>query len=81
VLKFNRPGGPAWWFNARILRKRTFALGQIRVLNFLTPIFRIVDPVLPFSPLSLIAILRREATVVRTAESVGTPASLTNSDP
>jgi len=62
MLKFNRPGVPAWWLNGRILRRRTFALGQIRMLNLLTPIFRIVDPVLPFPPLSLIAILRKETT-------------------
>lgn len=79
VLKFNRAGAPAWWLNARILRKKTFALGQIRMLNVLTPIFRLVDPVLPFPPLSLIAILRKQATVVRAMESGATPASLTSS--
>jgi glycosyltransferase involved in cell wall biosynthesis len=73
VLKFNRPGVPAWWLNARILRKRTFALGQIRMLNFLTPIFRIVDPMLPLPSLSLIAILRKEVTVVGTAKPATTP--------
>jgi len=71
ILKFNRPGVPAWWLNSRVLRKKTFALGQILMLNFLTPIFRIVDPVLPFPPLSLIAILRKEASAVR-AESAAT---------
>jgi hypothetical protein len=52
---------PAWWLNGRILRKKTFALGQIRILNFLTPIFRILDPVTPLPPLSLIAILHKES--------------------
>jgi glycosyltransferase involved in cell wall biosynthesis len=61
VLKFNRPGVPAWWFNGRILHRKTFALGQIRMLNFLTAIFRRIDPILPLPPLSLIAILRKSA--------------------
>jgi SAM-dependent methyltransferase len=59
VLKFNRPGVPAWWLNGRILRKTTFGLGQIRLLNFFTPLFRVVDSWLPLPPLSLIAIFRR----------------------
>jgi glycosyltransferase involved in cell wall biosynthesis len=60
VLKFNRPGVPAWWLNGRILHRRTFGLAQIRILNLLTPLFRLIDPWLPLPPLSLIAILRKE---------------------
>jgi glycosyltransferase involved in cell wall biosynthesis len=59
ILKFNRPGVPAWWLNGRILKRKTFGLGQIRVLNLLTPLFRLVDSWLPLPPLSLIAILRK----------------------
>jgi glycosyltransferase involved in cell wall biosynthesis len=61
VLKFNRPGVPAWWLNGQILHRRTFGLGQIRMLNLLTPIFRVLDSWLPWPPLSIIAILRKEA--------------------
>jgi SAM-dependent methyltransferase len=60
MLKFNRPGVPAWWLNGRILRRRTFGIGQIQILNFLTPLFRLVDRWLPLPPLSLIAVLRKE---------------------
>jgi len=60
VLKFNRAGVPAWWLNGRILHRKTFGLGQIRILNFLTPAFRLVDSWLPLPPLSIIAILRKE---------------------
>jgi glycosyltransferase involved in cell wall biosynthesis/protein-L-isoaspartate O-methyltransferase len=59
VLKFNRPGVPAWWLNGRVLRKTTFGLGQIRLLNLLTPLFRVMDSWLPLPPLSLIAIFRK----------------------
>jgi glycosyltransferase involved in cell wall biosynthesis len=60
VLKFNRPGVVAWWLNGRILHRKTFGLGQIRMLNLLTPIFRLLDSWLPLPPLSIIAILRKE---------------------
>ncbi len=61
LLKFNRAGVLGWWLNGRVLRKKTFDLGQIRMLNFLTPLFRLLEPLLPLAPLSLIAILRKEA--------------------
>jgi glycosyltransferase involved in cell wall biosynthesis len=59
LLLFNRAGSPAWWLNARLLRRKTFGLWQIKALNFLTPVFRALDPLLPFPPLSLIAVLRK----------------------
>lgn len=61
ILKFNRPGVPAWWLNGKILKRKTFGMGQIRLLNILTPIFRRIDPWLPLPPLSIIAILRKQA--------------------
>jgi glycosyltransferase involved in cell wall biosynthesis len=60
VLKFNRPGVPAWWLNGKILKRETFGLGQIRLLNVLTPLFRLIDPMIPLPPLSIIAILRKQ---------------------
>jgi glycosyltransferase involved in cell wall biosynthesis len=60
LLKFNRAGVIAWWLNGRVLRRTTFSLAQIRLLNLLTPIFRVMDPWLPLPPLSLIAIFRKE---------------------
>jgi glycosyltransferase involved in cell wall biosynthesis len=60
LLKFNRPGVVAWWLNGQVLRRTTFGLGQIRLLNFLTPLFRLIDPWLPLPPLSLIAVFRKQ---------------------
>jgi glycosyltransferase involved in cell wall biosynthesis len=61
ILKFNRPGVPAWWLNGKILRRKTFGMGQIRLLNLLTPIFRLIDSWLPLPPLSIVAILRKQS--------------------
>jgi len=60
ILKFNRPGVPAWWLNGKVLRRHTFGMGQIRLLNLLTPIFRRIDSWLPLPPLSIIAILQKQ---------------------
>lgn len=75
ILKFNRPGVPAWWLNGRVLRRTTFGLGQIRLLNFLTPLFRVIDSWLPLPPLSLIAIFRKGAGSVSNETVSGISAS------
>ncbi len=59
MLEFNRIGILAWWLNARLLRRRTFGLWQIKFLNLLTPLFRVLDDFLPLPPLSLIAVLNK----------------------
>jgi hypothetical protein len=59
LLKFNRAGVPAWWLNGKILRRTTFGMLQIRALNVLAPIFSRIDALLPFPPLSIIAVFRK----------------------
>lgn len=59
MLEFNRIGVIAWWLNARLLRRRTFGFWQIKLLNALTPVFRVLDNVLPLPPLSLIAVISK----------------------
>jgi glycosyltransferase involved in cell wall biosynthesis/SAM-dependent methyltransferase len=59
LIKFNRIGTLAWFLNGKMLKRRTFGLGQIWLLDLLTPIFRRVDAMVPLPPLSLIAIMER----------------------
>jgi glycosyltransferase involved in cell wall biosynthesis len=63
LLPFNRIGVIAWWLNGRVLRRKSFGLLQIKLLNFLTPTLRFCDPWLPLPPLSLIAILQKPAAI------------------
>jgi glycosyltransferase involved in cell wall biosynthesis len=81
ILKFNRPGVPAWWLNGRLLRRRTFGRAQIRLLNLLTPLFRVLDPVLPLPPLSIIAILRKDENLAGSSSSQAAFPSGTGSNP
>jgi glycosyltransferase involved in cell wall biosynthesis len=73
IFEFNRIGTPAWFINGRILRRRVFGLFQIWMLDLLTPLFRVIDRFLPFSGMSLIAVLeRREVVRAETrAEAIG----------
>ncbi len=59
MIEFNRIGTLAWFLNGKVLRRRRFGLGQILLLDLLTPLLRHLDAALPLPPLSLIAVLER----------------------
>ena len=61
LIEFNRVGTIAWYLNGRILRRRGFGLGQVWLLNLITPLMRLFDRVLPIPALSLIAVMQRRA--------------------
>src|SRR5262249_33810044 len=57
VFELNRVGSLAWFLNGRMMRRRSFGRFQIWMLNWLTPLLRLIDPLLPLPPLSLIAVM------------------------
>jgi SAM-dependent methyltransferase len=59
MIEFNRIGSIAWFLNGKLLRRQCFGLGQLWLLNLLTPVLRRIDSILPLPPLSLIAVLDR----------------------
>jgi glycosyltransferase involved in cell wall biosynthesis len=59
MVEFNRTGSVAWFLNGKLMRRRSFGLTQIWMLNFITPMIRRIDHFLPIPPLSLIAVIRR----------------------
>jgi len=59
VLGFNQAGVPAWWLNGRVLRRKTFGLWQIEMLNLLVPVFKRLEGWIPLPHLSLIAVLQK----------------------
>ncbi|HEV3196483.1 MAG TPA: glycosyltransferase [Bryobacteraceae bacterium] len=60
VIEFNRVTYPAWFFNGRVLRRRTFGRFQLAVFDWLVPLWRRIDRLLPWPPTSLIGIGVRE---------------------
>jgi hypothetical protein len=60
-VPLNRIGAPVWWVNSRLLRRRSFGLLQIKVLNVLVPLLRRADRFLPFPPMTLIGVLTKAA--------------------
>jgi glycosyltransferase involved in cell wall biosynthesis len=59
IMGFNRAGVPAWWLNGRLLKRKTFGLWQIKLLNLLVPLFRKLEGWLPLQHLSLITVFEK----------------------
>jgi SAM-dependent methyltransferase len=75
ILDFNRAGSPAWWLNGKVLKRSTFGLFQIKVLNLLVPLFKRIEKWIPFPPLSLIAVLEKTNSTSDVAAEGAQPAS------
>ena len=58
VLHFNRTTRPGWWFNGRILKRRTFGRLQLKIFDSMVPFLRRIDKLLPWTAVSVIAIAR-----------------------
>jgi glycosyltransferase involved in cell wall biosynthesis len=76
MFEFNRIGTAAWFLNGKIMRRKTFGLVQIWMLDKLMPVFRLIDPLLPIPALSLIAILERREGVAGATVDVEADASI-----
>ena len=59
VLSFNRISRPGWFVTGRVLKKNTVNPSQIKIFDSLVWLWRRIDDLLPWSPVSLIAIGRK----------------------
>jgi glycosyltransferase involved in cell wall biosynthesis len=56
---FNRATRPAWWFNGRVRRKRSFDKEELRLVDRLAWLMRLLESLLPWQGVSVIAVARR----------------------
>ncbi len=58
---FNKAGVVAWWVGNTLMGQRSLTARQLRIYNFLTPFFRVLDRVLPTQGLSTIVVASKPA--------------------
>lgn len=58
-FSMNKPGVMGWYINGNILKRKTLGRYQMKLFNVLVPLFRILDPVLPWTGLSLVAVAQK----------------------
>jgi glycosyltransferase involved in cell wall biosynthesis len=56
LFDFNRFAVPGWWWNGKVLRRRTFSRVQLKIANTLVPLLKRVDHVWPWRGLSVVGI-------------------------
>jgi SAM-dependent methyltransferase len=61
MIEFNRITYPAWIFSSCIVKRKTLSGTQLRILDFLVPLWRRIDRFFPWPSTSLIAIASRDA--------------------
>jgi glycosyltransferase involved in cell wall biosynthesis len=59
IFEFNRISRPGWWLNACVLKKTTFSRFQIFVFDRLVWLWKLIDKLLPWKAVSVIAIARK----------------------
>ena len=73
---FNKAGVPAWYVANTLGEQKALLPWQLRVYDALTPLFRVLDRVLPNSGLSTVVVARKpkvNSVPARPAELAGTP--------
>ena len=61
IIRFNRVTRPGWYVNGRLLKKKTFSPFQLAVFDRLVWLWRRIDKLLPWPPVSIIAVARKPA--------------------
>jgi hypothetical protein len=56
ILEFNRISRPAWFFRGRVMKRETLGYWSLRIFDRLVWLWRPLDRVLPWPPVSIIAI-------------------------
>jgi SAM-dependent methyltransferase len=59
IFTFNRVTVPAWWWNARVLKRRHFSKIQLKIFDSTVWFWRRFDKLIPWQGISLIAIARK----------------------
>jgi glycosyltransferase involved in cell wall biosynthesis len=60
LFEFNRFSVPLWWFNGKVLGRRTFSRLQRKLVNMAVPAATLADRFLPWRGLSLVVVASKE---------------------
>lgn len=61
AFSMNKLGVPGWLINGKILKRKALGRYQLKLFNSLMPLVRLLDGILPWQGLSLIAVARKTA--------------------
>ncbi len=59
LFSLNKIGVLGWWYRGKVSRQKAIGRFSLKVFNVLVPIFKIIDPILPWKGLSLVIVARK----------------------
>ncbi len=59
AFSMNKPGVLGWCLNGKVWRRKTLGKLQMKMFNALVPVFKVLDPLLPWTGLSLVVVARK----------------------
>ncbi|MDY6874378.1 MAG: glycosyltransferase [Chloroflexota bacterium] len=61
AFTLNKIGVLGWWYRGKIAKQKAIGRFGLKMFNILVPIFRLLDPILPWKGLSLVMVARKRA--------------------
>jgi SAM-dependent methyltransferase len=59
LFTLNKIGVIGWWWRGKIARQKAIGRPGLKLFNVMVPLFRLLDPVLPWKGLSLVLVARK----------------------
>ena len=59
LFTLNKVGVLGWWYRGKVAKQQAIGRFGLKVFNVLVPIFKLIDPILPWKGLSLVIVARK----------------------
>ena len=59
LFTLNKIGVLGWWYRGKVAKQKTIGRFGLKVFNVLVPVFKLIDPILPWKGLSLVIVARK----------------------
>ena len=59
MFTLNKIGVLGWWYRGKLAKQQTIGRFGLKVFNVLVPLFKLIDPILPWKGLSLVIVARK----------------------
>jgi hypothetical protein len=62
LFTLNKIGVIGWWYRGKVAKQQAIGRFGLKVFNVLVPVFKLIDPLLPWKGLSLVIVARKPDT-------------------
>jgi len=62
LFTLNKIGVLGWWYRGKIAKKQAIGRFSLKLFNILVPVFKLIDPILPWKGLSLVIVAKKPET-------------------